>query len=87
MRKILCVAVLVVDLLGCSRHRPPLSMPFQRFLPISPSPQMVQNSVWHGFFALDTQTGQLCRTTKLDLAMPDFNALPTCLSLVQEPVR
>jgi hypothetical protein len=86
MRKILCVAVLVVGLFGCSKRRP-LTMPFQRFLPISPSPQMVQNSVWHGFFALDTQTGQLCRTTKLDLAMPDFNSLPTWLSLVQEPVR
>jgi hypothetical protein len=35
---------------------------------------------WNGFFALDTETGQLCKTTYLVLK-GDFEALPSCAQL------
>ena len=39
-----------------------LAAEHQRFLPIAPQNGMLQGVPWHGFFALDTTTGQLCRT-------------------------
>jgi hypothetical protein len=42
---------------------PSRGVQFQRFLPVSPPAQAIQYLPWHGFFALDTQTRQLCCTT------------------------
>jgi hypothetical protein len=98
MRKPLSVLVLALGISGCATPTQP-SQPsnpiaanatsheitFQRFLPIGPSPQFIQGVPWHGFFALDTQTGQLCRTTIFEFTKggTDFNSLPTCFSLSQ----
>jgi hypothetical protein len=96
MRKSLSVLVLVFGVSGCvavAQQRNPSAadaesheISNQRFLPISPSPQFIQGVPWHGFFALDTQTGQLCRTTIFEFTKggTDFNSLPTCFSLSQE---
>lgn len=50
---------------------------YQRFVPV-PAPQTGMAGVpWTGFFALDTQIGQLCLTT--GVYIPEkFNGLPTC---------
>jgi hypothetical protein len=60
------------------------SKPCQRFVPIAPDPTN-RAIPWHGFFALDTETGQICLTTiyhKFD-AFPGFDNMPTCVSLVR----
>lgn len=51
----------------------------QRFLPLTSETEKV-GVPWAGFFALDTETGQLCRTTarKLD---NQFDELPSCQAL------
>jgi hypothetical protein len=55
----------------------------QRFVPIESTAQVVQGVPWHGYFALDTQTGQLCRTTTHEFSGDGskFNELPICMSL------
>lgn len=52
----------------------------QRFLPISPTEPDRQGVPWHGFFALDTETGQLCRTADWQLEK-SYGTLPTCRSV------
>jgi hypothetical protein len=37
---------------------------------------------WHGYFALDTKTGQLCRTTGYGLQ--GFEGLPLCADLYRQ---
>jgi hypothetical protein len=98
MRKPLFVLILALGISACATpsQPPQQSNPIaantasheiahQRFLPISPSPQFIQGVPWHGFFALDTQTGQLCRTTifEFNKGGTDFNSVPTCFSLSQ----
>jgi len=39
----------------------------QRFTPIAPESVSNQGLPWHGFFALDTKTGELCTTVGYDL--------------------
>lgn len=56
---------------------------FQRFLPVSPAEEN-RSVPWHAFFALDTQTGQLCRTTILVLNDNYMAGVPTCYSLYRE---
>jgi hypothetical protein len=41
----------------------------------------MQGVPWHGFFALDTQTGQLCRTTIFELNKDFDSSVPPCFSL------
>jgi hypothetical protein len=55
--------------------------PFERFLPLNAESQK-SGVPWAGFFALDTQTGQLCRTTTRQFGN-EFDQLPTCTSLAQ----
>jgi hypothetical protein len=56
----------------------------QRFLPIAPTsggsvPTLVP---WHGFFALDTRTGMLCRTVTKEFPKDSWaNGLPICIDL------
>jgi len=55
--------------------------PFQRFLPLNAESQ--KTSVpWSGFFALDSQTGQLCRTTPRQFGN-EFDQIPSCSALTQ----
>jgi hypothetical protein len=73
----------LVLLLGCAgcdqlRSNPAIPIqPYQRFVPV-PAPQaQVMGIPWTGFFALDTQIGQLCLTS--GVYVPDkFSQLPTC---------
>jgi|SRR5579859_5191380 len=55
--------------------------PGQRFLPLNAESQK-SGVPWSGFFALDSQTGQLCRTTSRQFGN-EFDQIPACLSLVQ----
>jgi hypothetical protein len=48
---------------------------------------MTQGVPWHGFFALDTDTGQLCRTTILILSEDYMSSVPTCYSLYEESAQ
>ncbi len=59
---------------------------YQRFLPIAPPtgggvPTIVP---WHGFFALDTKTGMLCKTASHDFPSQAewANQLPLCVGLI-----
>ena len=97
MRKRLSALILMFGLSGCAR---PIQDPSptvsptvvsrmdkpQRFLPVNPSSYIIENIPWHGFFALDTETGQLCRTTTFQFTKggTDFNSLPTCFSLSRD---
>jgi hypothetical protein len=54
----------------------------QRFVPIGLAENDRQGIPWHAFFALDTQTGQLCRTSNWQLK-DTYAALPTCVSLLR----
>jgi hypothetical protein len=47
------------------QSQPPAPQPYQRFVPIAPESVMAEGIPWHGFFALDTKTGSLCRTVML----------------------
>jgi hypothetical protein len=63
-----------------SEKKGTVSCPYQRFLPAD-FPAAGTN--YRGLFALDTQTGQLCRTTEYSFEEPikGLNRVPTCLSL------
>ena len=82
--KLILAAVVAATLLqvGCSTEKaapPEKTTPggYQRFVPV-PAPQSGMAGVpWTGFFALDTQVGQLCVTT--GIYIPEkFDRLPTC---------
>jgi len=60
---------------------PVLPTAYQRFVPIVPAPSgyAPMRVPWHGFFALDTKTGTLCRT--VDRAFPSDSAWANELAL------
>ena len=56
-----------------------------RFAPITPynEGRMPQVGIpWHGFFALDTKTGALCRTLDRQFPQDWANTLPLCMELL-----
>jgi hypothetical protein len=57
----------------------PQPVEYQRFLPIPENP--TNGAPWSGYFALDTQTGQLCRTTAIPAKLTPLDALISCISL------
>ena len=57
-----------VILTGCgSLHTSQPKRHVQRFVPIPAGSVMTQGVPWNGFFALDTETGELCTTVRYDL--------------------
>jgi hypothetical protein len=56
-----------------------------RFVPIAPYNEgrmPVVGIPWHGFFALDTRTGSLCRTMNKEFPQSEWvNRLPLCIDL------
>ena len=79
------VAVILLGLTSCGRKAERLPH-YQRFVPIA-NPDVLGGPArevipWHGFFALDTKTGQLCRTT--GYALQGFQGLPECMKLYQQ---
>lgn len=82
MKLRLLPATVLLACIGCnqppSETNPPVPIqPYQRFVPI-PAPQAQMMGVpWTGYFALDTQIGQLCLTTGI-YAPDKYSALPTC---------
>jgi hypothetical protein len=90
-----CIYLFSLVLSACASSRDsaptvraiPVQASLQRFLPVSPPAQFVQGVPWHGFFALDTQTGQLCRTTILELGKEYMASVPTCYSLYAESAK
>jgi len=81
------ILLLTLLLAGCINN----SSASQRFVPVSslPASQGATNIPWTGFFALDTETGQLCRTVE-GKQFPDadhvnnewINKLPLCVNLL-----
>jgi hypothetical protein len=59
--------------------------PNRRFVPIDRDTDKM-GVPWFGFFALDTQTGQLCRTADWQLK-ESWGTLPTCVSLSKIDAR
>lgn len=65
-----CLAVVGISVIlaGCeSLHTSQPKQNFQRFVPIPAESVITQGVPWHGFFALDTKTGELCTTVRYDL--------------------
>jgi hypothetical protein len=59
-----CTAVLT----GCNhRHGPPVKANCQRFVPVPAENVMTEGVPWHGYFALDTETGELCTTVSYNI--------------------
>lgn len=62
--------------------------PSARFVPITWGPANLTGVPWSGAFALDTKTGQLCKTYSWEILgrkQDDLlNSLPECLSLYQQ---
>jgi hypothetical protein len=93
MKIILAVLLLSASLPGCPDHKPqqqdkpaatPSRVPYQRFMPIAPLPY--ESALWHGAFALDTKTGQLCKTISWQITgttdlVQSLNQIKTCLEL------
>jgi hypothetical protein len=52
---------------------------YQRFVPVPRQPENLTGIPWSGAFALDTMTGQLCRT--YPMADSKWEALPLCHDL------
>jgi hypothetical protein len=67
-----CIIALTIALTGCGSFQPQSTMlpvtPYcQRFVPIPADYLPTQGIPWHGFFALDTKTGELCTTVSYDI--------------------
>lgn len=85
-------AIFILLLSGCSTAPSPAKQPdksahevnFQRFVPISPS--STAGVPWNGFLALDTETGELCKTVNVKLT-PPFDDLPLCWTTLSQNVR
>jgi len=62
----IALSVIVAVLAGCDssqpQNQPAAKQRYQRFVPIQAESLMSEGIPWHGFFALDTRTGTLCRT-------------------------
>jgi hypothetical protein len=50
---------------------------YQRFVPIPRQPENLQGVPWSGAFALDTKTGQLCKTYDWE-STSNLQGLPLC---------
>jgi hypothetical protein len=61
----------------------PRTLPYQRFVPINYAPANLSGVPWSGAFALDTKTGNLCRTYDWEYGNPTniLNQLPLCNAL------
>jgi hypothetical protein len=85
-------------LCGCDQSQPPphvlapavASVPkqvdYQRFIPVPRQPESLRGVPWSGALALDTMTGQLCRTYDEEVSLEDgpkafWATLPLCRSL------
>lgn len=80
------LAALVIALMlgGCNSLQPqsaatPAKTNYQRFVPIPVNGFFMQGIPWHGYFALDTKTGTLCKTVTFPKDMPAWtNDVPSC---------
>jgi hypothetical protein len=83
MKRILC-GVLILACLTLTQQTsavPEVGKTCQRFVPVGLAENDRSGVPWHGFFALDTQTGQLCKTTSHSFDKPEYERLPSCYSL------
>jgi hypothetical protein len=80
-----CLALAIAIILtGCDSSQPQSTAPpakphYQRFMPIPADGFFTQGIPWHGYFALDTKTGMLCKTIVFPKDMPQWtNDVPSC---------
>jgi hypothetical protein len=81
---VLCLSTILLQTDGCQQQEQKASIPppdkppaVQRFVPVPPPQAGMMGVPWTGFFALDTQMGQLCLTT--GIYIPEkYERLPTC---------
>jgi hypothetical protein len=55
----------------------------QRFVLLLQAPESLKGEAWHGTYALDTKTEQLCLTFEPS-AFNSVSAIPTCLKLYRD---
>jgi len=56
---------------------------YQRFLPIRPESPPIQGIPPSNHFALDTETGQLCKSFPWNFQSNPFNQIPVCRDLIE----
>lgn len=89
MRIPLLATVLVLALLVGCEDKPINPVPtnkqtpkYQRFLPIPAAAfASMPSPPWHAYMALDTKTGQLCRTASVKFDNKVWDGTPECIDL------
>jgi hypothetical protein len=87
MKKMFFVACIYLTLSGCGTITSDRSETngFQRFLPIAPTATNVIGVPWHGYLALDSKTGLLCKTVSIQFGENTvrdvIHNLPECSAL------
>jgi len=89
MRTILAFTFLILlQANGCDESKPSAPEPrhqehYQRFVPVPREPANAVGLPWSGFFALDTKTGQLCRTYETPKST-DWDGIVLCKQLFDQ---
>ncbi len=69
--KLISVLMFIAMLAGCYSAQPQNQAPppkqYQRFLPIAAESALTEGVPWHGFFALDSKTGELYTTVSYNI--------------------
>jgi hypothetical protein len=81
--KTLTALAISVVMTGCAPQNTAPPTHYQRFVPIPTGSFFVAGIPWHGYFALDTKTGTLCRTIKFKVFPKESsvewaNDVPSC---------
>jgi hypothetical protein len=83
----LLLGVLIVGSTACQIEKPQsVKQAYQRFVPVPREPQNIAGLPWSGAFALDTKTGSLCWTYKIENHTQNdvWPALQDCFDLYQQ---
>jgi hypothetical protein len=87
---LLCLALDGCGDMSVDKKQPaqPIKQPYQRFIPIHREPSNLTGVPWSGAFALDTKTGDLCRTYEVtdSSATPSaaWSGLDLCIDVFKE---
>gem|GEM_PF-5831325 len=86
MKLLALASIVLLQQTGCDQT-PVQTMPaphletihYQRFVPIPRSSEILGGVPWSGSVALDTMTGQMCRT--YDMKLKNWESIPLCIDL------
>jgi len=82
--KLMVICALLSCCTACdwqSRPVPQPKPPYQRFIAAPREPSNLEDVPWVGSLALDTKTGQLCKTYEWSWRTNPWASIPRCLDL------